>query len=102
MKLGFKDWSVLPQFIEYVAPHYWIPTHYRTDRQSDPIPAGHWPPNIDDPAAFIEDMRDHIGDQTRILPFTAGVQYEVELPSKRVKWQWNWFNTWTTPPWQEG
>ena len=101
MKLGFKDWSVLPQFIEYVAPRFWIPTHYRTDRKSGPIPEGHWPPNIDDPAAFIEDLRDYIGEQTKILPFTAGVQYEVELPSKQVKWRWNWYNTWTTPPWQE-
>ncbi|MEZ4867228.1 MAG: MBL fold metallo-hydrolase [Caldilineaceae bacterium] len=100
MKLGFKDWSILPQFLDYVEPRNWIPTHYRTDRKSDPIPEGHWPPNIDDPAAFIEDLRDHIGDRTRILPFTAGVQYEVELPAKRVNWRWQWYNSWSTPPWQ--
>jgi len=100
MKLGFKDWSILPQFIDYVAPRFWIPTHYRTDRKSDPIPEGHWPPNIDDPAAFIEDLREHIGDRTRILPFTAGVQYEVELPAKKINWQWQWVNSWTTPPWK--
>ncbi len=98
MKLGFKDWSILPQFLNYVEPRNWIPTHYRTDRKTDPIPEGHWPPDIDDPAAFVEDIRDHLGDRTRVLPFTAGVKYEIELPSKRVNWRWQWVNTWSDPP----
>ncbi|MFN2201100.1 MAG: MBL fold metallo-hydrolase [Caldilineaceae bacterium] len=102
MKLGFQDWSILDPFVDYVEPRFLIPTHYRTDRKSDPIPEGHWPPNIDDPAAFIEEIREQIGDRTRILPFTAGVQYEVELPAKRIHWRWQWVNTWTTPPpWAE-
>lgn len=99
MKLGFKDWSILPDFIDLVEPRFWIPTHYRTDRASDPIPPGHWPPNIDDPAAFIEEIREHVGERTRVLPFTAGVQYEVQLPSKQVQWRWQWVNSWDTPPW---
>jgi L-ascorbate metabolism protein UlaG (beta-lactamase superfamily) len=102
MKLGFKDWSILPHFLDLVEPRFWIPTHYRTDRKSDPIPEGHWPPNLDDPAAFIEEMREVIGQRTRILPFTAGIEYEIALPSKQVQWRWQWVNSWSTPPWQEG
>ena len=80
--------------LDYIQPRFFIPIHYRTDRKSDPIPEGHWPPNIDDPFAFIEDLREGIGDKTRILPFTAGVQYEVEMPAKQVVWNWRWFNSW--------
>ena len=38
---------------------------------------------------------------TTILPFTAGVLYEVELPAKKVKWEWSFHNTWDweAPPW---
>jgi L-ascorbate metabolism protein UlaG (beta-lactamase superfamily) len=102
MKLGWKKWDVFNEFLDLVQPRYLIPTHYRTDRKADPIPEGHWPPNIDDPFAFIEDLRDHIGDKTKILPFTAGVPYEIELPAKRVNWQWQWVKTWDVPPWREG
>lgn len=103
MKLGLgsapghsrpRNFEVLSQFLDYIEPRFLIPIHYRTDRKSDPIPDRHWPPNIDDPFAFIEDLREGIGDRTRILPFTAGVQYEVEMPSKKVKWEWQWFNSW--------
>jgi hypothetical protein len=37
-----------------------------------------------------------------VLPFTAGVEYELEMLAKKVLWKWNWFNTWTVPPWREG
>ena len=102
MKLGVKKWDILTDFLDLVQPRFLIPTHYRTDRKSDPIPEGHWPPNIDDPAAFIEDLRRQIGGRTQVLPFTAGVEYEIELPSKQVNWRWAWFNSWTTPPWLAG
>jgi len=78
-----------------------IPTHYRTDRITDPIPEGHWPPDVTDSYAFIEWIREAIGDQTKILPFTAGVEYELDMPTKKVIWKWNWRNTWTVPPWRE-
>ena len=52
--------------------------------------------------AFIEAIREIVGDSTHLLPFTAGVAYEVEMPEKQVLWKWEWFNTWTVPPWREG
>ena len=94
MKTALKDWDAMSRFLDYVEPRFFIPTHYRTDRAADPIPAGQWPPDIDDVNAYIENLRDHIGERTKILPFTAGVRYEVELPSKRVNWKWEWVNTW--------
>ena len=97
---GGGIWDVMSDFIDLVQPRFFIPTHYRTDSTSDPIPHGHWPPNLTDTNAYFEDLRDHIGDRTRILPFTAGVQYEVEMPSKKVKWAWDFFNTWDVPPWR--
>lgn len=99
MKLGFKDWSILPEFIDLVEPKFWIPTHYRTNRKDDPIPEGHWPPDIDDPNAFLEDIREHLQGRSKLLPFTAGVLYEIDAVSKQVNWRWQWVNSWTTPPW---
>ena len=34
--------------VEAVQPRFVVPTHYRTDRETEPIPAGHWPPNLTD------------------------------------------------------
>ena len=103
MKLGLGE-GLAPRLIELLElthPRFMIPTHYRTDRKSDPIPAGHWPPNVTDEMAFIEAIREIVGDRTQLLPFTAGIAYEVEMPEKRVIWKWEWFNTWTVPPWRE-
>ena len=102
MKTGLKNWPVFSSLIDLVQPRFLIPTHYRTDRKTDPIPEGHWPPDVTDVNAFIESIREHAGDRTQILPFTAGVQYEIELPEKKVVWAWDWHNTWTVPPWREG
>jgi L-ascorbate metabolism protein UlaG (beta-lactamase superfamily) len=108
MKLGLIDGGsanlspVLTELLELVAPRFLIPTHYRTDRITDPIPEGHWPPNVTDAMAFIEWIRQTVGGKTEVLPFTAGVEYELELPAKQVLWKWNWFNTWTVPPWRAG
>ncbi len=89
----------LRQFVDRTRPRYFVPIHYRTDRASDPIPPGNWPPDVTDVAAFIESMREGIGDLTTILPFTAGQTYEVELPAKKVVWKWQWRNSWTEPTW---
>ena len=94
MKTGLNDWDLMSQFLDYTEPQFFVPTHYRTDRETDPIPAGQWPPNIDDVNAYIEDLRDHIGERTKVLPFTAGVRYEIEMPEKKVNWEWKWFNMW--------
>ncbi len=108
MKMGLTEWQgadrseALLEFLDRVQPRFMIPTHYRTDRAADPVPEGHWPPNVTDVAGFIEWIRETVGERTRVLPFTAGVEYEVELPAKKVLWKWNWFNTWTVPPWREG
>ena len=104
MKLGLGEGlaSRLIELLELTQPRFMIPTHYRTDRKSDPIPAGHWPPNVTDEMAFIEAIREIVGDRTHLLPFTAGVEYEVEMPEKQVLWKWEWFNTWDVPPWREG
>ena len=108
MKLGLTEWEGpnytqnLLDCLDLIQPRYLIPTHYRTDSASDPIPHGTWPPNVTDVLAFIEWIREAVGDRTKVLPFTAGVQYEVEMPAKSVLWKWNWFNTWTVPPWREG
>lgn len=91
----------LVRLVDAIQPEFLIPTHYRTDRASDPIPHGTWPPDATDVNAFIEAIRETVGDRARVLPLTAGVEYEVELPSKRVVWKWNWHRTWTVPPWRE-
>ena len=54
------------------------------------MPYGHWPPNVTEVNAFIEDLQRQAGDRTTIVPFTAGVLYEVDLPSKQVNWKWEW------------
>ena len=107
MKLGLTEWGGkhtrnLADFVDLVQPRFLIPTHYRTDSVSDPIPHGTWPPNVTDVLAFIEWIRETVGDGTKVLPFTAGIKYELEMPAKKVLWKWNWFNTWTIPPWREG
>ena len=94
MKIGVGAWDSMAEFLDLVEPRFFIPTHYRTDRETDPIPAGQWPPDIDDVNAYIENHREHIGGRTQILPFTAGFRYEVELPAKRVNWKWNSINKW--------
>ena len=81
-------------------PRFLIPTHYRTDRRTDPIPHGTWPPDVTDANAFIEWIRAQVGDRTTVLPFTAGVWYEIALPSLEVAWKWNWRRTWDVPPWR--
>ena len=96
---GDEGLARLRQFTDLIRPRYFIPIHYRTDRASDPIPPGNWPPDVTDVAAFIESMRGAIGDLTTILPFTAGEKYEVALPEKKVVWKWQWRNTWTEPTW---
>lgn len=103
MKLGLGDGLShrLVELVDLIQPRFMIPTHYRTDRKSDPIPEGHWPPNVTDENAFIESIREIVGNNTRILPFTAGIEYEVKMPEREINWKWNWFNTWTIPPWRE-
>ena len=107
MKMGLTEWGgedrtdTLIRCIDAIEPEFLIPIHYRTDRASDPIPNGTWPPDVTDVGAFIEWIREAVGKRTRVLPFTAGVEYEVELPSKRVLWKWNWHNTWTEPSWRD-
>ena len=89
MKLGTNNpWEELDKFADYVRPKYVVPIHYGTDRASDPVPKGHWPPPLDDPFAYIEDLRRRIGDRTRIVPLTAGIQYELLMPSKEINWKW--------------
>lgn len=108
MKTGLSEWQGddlserLLGFLDLVRPRFMIPAHYRTDRISEPIPQGHWPPNVTDVAGFIESIRQTVGDRTVVLPFTAGLDYEVEMPEMKVLWKWNWFETWTVPPWREG
>lgn len=103
MKLGLGDGLShrLVELVDLIQPQFLIPTHYRTDRKSDPIPEGHWPPNVTDENAFIESIRKIVGNKTHILPFTAGIEYEVKFPEKEINWKWNWYNTWTIPPWRE-
>ena len=103
-KIGLRNPSVMSTFLNYVLPRYFIPTHYRTDRTSDPVPYGYWPPDVTDVNAFIEDLRRQAGERTTIVPFTAGVLYEVELPSKQVNWKWEWhypaiWDEVEVPPW---
>ena len=108
MKMGLTEWEGpdrsenLLQFLDWVRPKFMIPIHYRTDRASEPVPAGHWPPDVTDVAAFIEWIRATVGDRTQVLPFTAGVEYEVDMPAKRILWKWNWRKSWSVPPWREG
>ena len=106
MKMGVTEYGAkdrsehLLKCLDAIRPEFLIPTHYRTDRISDPIPHGTWPPDVTDANAFIEWLRQTVGDRTQVLPFTAGVTYEVELPSKQVQWKWNWQKTWDIPPWR--
>ena len=108
MKLGLTPTSAehqsteLEDFVDYIRPYAVIPVHYRTDRKSDPVPEGHWPPNASDVGAFIEYYREKVGPQTQVLPFTAGIEYALKLPEKRIEWEWEWVNTWDMPPWREG
>ena len=97
MKLGLGKGieHKLVELIDLIQPQYMLPTHYRTGRKSDPIPEGHWPPNVTDA------IREIVGDRTQVLPLTAGIEYEVEMPMKKIIWKWDWFNTWTIPPWRE-
>ena len=103
MKLGIGEGLShrLIECLELIQPRFMIPTHYRTDRFTEPIPVGHWPPNVTDTMAFIESMRDIVGDRTRLLPFTAGIEYEIQMPEKQVIWKWEWLNTWEVPPWRD-
>ncbi len=107
MKLGLTEWegndrsSHLREFVDSVQPRFLVPIHYRTDRISDPVPEGHWPPDVTDVAAFVESIRRIVGTKTAVLPFTAGIQYELEMPAKEVLWKWRWRNSWTVPLWRE-
>ena len=88
MKLGLTEWggkhtSNLVDFVDLVQPRFLIPTHYRTDSVSDPIPHGTWPPNVTDVLAFIEWIRETVGDRTKVLPFTAGIEYELEMRRRK-------------------
>ncbi len=94
-KKGSKKYEEFTDLLDLVRPRFLIPTHYRTDRVSDPVPEGHWPLNLTDVNAYIEDLRTHAAGKTEILPFTAGVLYEVEMPEKRVVWDWDWYESWT-------
>jgi len=102
MKMGWNGkWELLRQLVEYVRPRYFVPIHYRTDSESYPIQRlyeygepieeqvkKHWIPDIDDPNAYIETLREHIGALTQIAPFTAGRNYEILMPSKTIRWEW--------------
>ena len=95
LKKGSKNYEEFTDLLDLVRPRFLIPTHYRTDRVSDPVPEGHWPLNLTDVNAYIEDLRTRAVGKTEILPFTAGVLYEVEMPEKRVVWDWDWYESWT-------
>ena len=102
MKMGWNGrWDLLRQLVEYVRPRYFVPIHYRTDSASYPIPRlysydepieeqvkKHWIPDIDDPNAYIETLREHLCDLTQIAPLTAGRKYEILMPSKTIRWEW--------------
>ena len=63
MKTGLTEWEGeeqtdrLHELVDWVRPRFLIPTHYRTDRRSDPIPHGTWPPDVTDANAFVEWIR---------------------------------------------
>ena len=57
---------------------------------------------LTDVNAFLEDLREKAGEKTKLLPFTAPIFYAVEIPEIKLKWNWEWFNSWTVPPWREG
>ena len=101
MKTYVGEWDQFREWLETIQPRYFIPIHYRTDRESEPVPAGHWPPNLTDVNAYLEDLRQHLPAGVEMLPFTAGVEYEVEMPQKKVVWNWEWYNSWTVPLWRE-
>ena len=98
MKLGLTGWDAthtpnLVEFLDLVQPRFLIPAHDRTDSISDPVPHGTWPPNVTDVLAFTEWIRETVGSKAKVLPFTAGIEYELEMPAKKVLWKWNWLNT---------
>jgi L-ascorbate metabolism protein UlaG (beta-lactamase superfamily) len=105
MKVGLTPWDeadqsrYLDQLVDWIRPRFFIPIHYRTDRASDPIPKGTWPPDVTDVASFVESLREIIGDRTTVLPLTAGIEYEVEMPARRIIWKWQWRNSWSEPSW---
>lgn len=107
MKIGLNEYQQedhserLVKLLDMIAPKYLIPLHYRTDRIYEPVPEGHWPPNVTDTFAYVESIRETVGSRVTILPFTAGVEYEVAMPEKKVLWKWNWQNTWDTPKWRD-
>ena len=94
VKKGAEHDEAFGDLLDLVQPGFLVPTHYRTDRASDPVPEGHWPMNLTDVNAYIEDLRARAEGKTKILPFTAGVSYEVELPAKNVVWAWDWYESW--------
>lgn len=60
MKLGLTEWKGKDKSVEFlklldfIQPNCLIPIHYRTDRVSERIPEGNWPPNVTDVASYIE------------------------------------------------
>ena len=78
MKMGLTEWGgedrtdKLLQCIDAIEPEFLIPTHYRTDRASDPIPHGTWPPDVTDAGAFIEWIREAVGTQNPYLALHGG------------------------------
>jgi len=101
MKTYDSEPAEFTRWLEVIKPRCVIPTHYRTDRESEPVPVGHWPPNLTDVNAYLEHLREYLPEGVRLLPFTAGVEYEVELPGLQVKWDWEWYRSWTVPLWRE-
>jgi len=102
MKLGWNGrWDMLREFVEWIKPKHFVPTHYRTDSVSYPIQRKYdfdepieekvrknWVPDVNDPNAYIETLREHIGDITKITPLTAGIRYKILMPQKSIHWQW--------------
>jgi len=107
MKAGWdRRLNILRRMIEYVHPKYLIPIHYRPeDTQLYPIPRNYtfdekddtrfkkgWVPDLDDPAAYVEEIRDAVGNLTRVVNITAGKRYEIEAPSKKIRWKWRFLS----------
>ena len=92
--------TAMGPLIAAVRPQYVIPTHYRTDRETEPVPFGHWPPNVSDANAFLESLREQIPGDTQMLPFTAPNVYEVKMPEKKVNWSFVQWNSWDRPRWR--
>ncbi len=106
MKMGWNGrWDLLRQFVEYIRPRHFVPIHYRTDSDSYPVKRKYshddpiaekvrrnWIPDVDDANAYIETLREHIGDITTVTPLTAGRPYEILMPEKRVDWKWKLYS----------